>query len=327
MNLIHIKAEDYGLEEKKALEISDMFKPMLEKMVELEKDFNEVMKLGISPTTCDKARELRLAYVKVRRGTVKIHHKLKESSLQWGRFVDSWKKAQLMASEGNEDALKEIEDHYINIEKERIANLDEERADELKQYEIAVIPENLGAMPDEVWNNYLTGTKANYETKIEAERKAEEEREEQKRLDNLEKGRFRQAIKYKLFWAENDYSFRTMSELDFEELMPELKKRKSDYEAEQERIKLENERLQKQVEAEQKAREEAERKVQARIEAEQKVELERITKEKEKMQMQDKDKMVEMKKELLAVTIKYEFKSTKYRKLHQKLNDAINERN
>ena len=71
--LIQINHEDYKIEERKAQEIADMFKPMLDKMVELENEFNTLVKEEITTDICKKAKELRLKYVKTRTGTKKIH--------------------------------------------------------------------------------------------------------------------------------------------------------------------------------------------------------------------------------------------------------------
>ena len=73
-----INAQDYGTQEIKAKEIASQFKPMLDKMEALEDEFNEVVSLPIDePTTTEKAKELRLKYVKVRTGTAKIHSEQK----------------------------------------------------------------------------------------------------------------------------------------------------------------------------------------------------------------------------------------------------------
>ena len=98
-SIVKINPADYGLTETKAKEIEAMFKPMLQKMVELEEEYNEVVKLEINKDTCTKAKELRLKYVKVRTGTASIHKELKAFYLNGGRFVDGWKNAQLFASQ------------------------------------------------------------------------------------------------------------------------------------------------------------------------------------------------------------------------------------
>ena len=121
--LVVLKAADYGLEETKAQEIQATFMPMLEKMTELEKEYNLIIQKDINEELCTEAKTLRLKYVKVRTGTADIHRKLKDFYLKGGRFVDGWKNAQIMASEGMESRLKEIENHYENIEKERITKL------------------------------------------------------------------------------------------------------------------------------------------------------------------------------------------------------------
>jgi len=58
--LVKINAADYGLEETKAKQISEMFKPMLDTMESLEDEFNEVVKLKIDDEACKLAKELRL---------------------------------------------------------------------------------------------------------------------------------------------------------------------------------------------------------------------------------------------------------------------------
>lgn len=189
--IFKIDPSEYGLEENKAKQISDMFKPMLDKMVKLETQYNEVVLLPMSEETSETAKELRFQYVKIRTGTAVIHKELKRFYLQGGRFVDGWKNAQLMASQDIEEKLLSIEKYYENLEVERILKLQEERTNELKKYGVEVIPEGLGQMSDEVWNNYLTGTIANYEARIEAERKAEADRIKKLKAEADERERIR----------------------------------------------------------------------------------------------------------------------------------------
>ena len=77
MDLVKINPAEYGLEETKATQISEMFKPMLDKMVELEGEYNEVVALEVDADAVDRAKELRLRYVKIRTGTAAIHKDLK----------------------------------------------------------------------------------------------------------------------------------------------------------------------------------------------------------------------------------------------------------
>lgn len=175
-DIVKIDPATYGIEESKAADISAVFKPMLDKMVELEKEYNEVVALPIESAS-QQAKALRLKYVKVRTGTEKIHKDQKEFYLKGGRFVDGWKNAQLFASQGIEAKLQEIEDYAANKEKERIAALQLERETALTPYEVEnVATLRLGEMAETVWANFLAGTKSGWEAKKEAERIAEETR-------------------------------------------------------------------------------------------------------------------------------------------------------
>lgn len=198
MEIVKIDPKEFGMEETKAADISAQFKPMLDKMVELETEYNEVIKLPRSdPKTAATAKALRLKYVKVRTGTADIHKEQKAFYLSAGRFIDGWKNAQLFASEGIEKSLEEIERYAENLEKERIAKLQEERTVLLAPYQVENLGHlNLGVMDEQVFNNFLEGTKVSFERKQEAERltkEAEEKRiadekaeQERIRLENIE---------------------------------------------------------------------------------------------------------------------------------------------
>ncbi len=272
--IVKINPADYGLNETKAKEIESMFNSMLAKMVELEKEFNEIAKLEINPETCEKARDLRLRYVKVRTGTAEIHRELKAFYLNGGRFVDGWKNAQLFASQGMEEKLTAIEKHFEIIEAERISKLQEKRAGELTKYEVEYIPDNLGLMPENVWSNFLLGTKTNYEARKEAERKAEEERQENIRLDKRERERRERALPYIDYWQGivDANVLRDLSDEVFEGAFEKIITAKKEDDKKKEQIRKENIRLQKEAE---------ERERQAKIEAEQraKAEAERMKKE------------------------------------------------
>lgn len=174
--IVKLDPKQYGIEESKAADIAAQFKPMLDKMVELETEYNEVVALPIEEAATP-ARNLRLKYVKVRTGTDKIHKEQKAFYLSAGRFVDGWKNAQLFASEGIEKKLEDIELYAANKEKERIAELQAARELELQPYEVENVSSlQLGTMAESVWNNFLAGTKQGYENKKEAERIVEEQR-------------------------------------------------------------------------------------------------------------------------------------------------------
>lgn len=272
--LVKVDPKEFGLEELKAQEIEAQFKPMLEKMTELEKEFNEVIKMELDEKGIEAAKSLRSKYVKVRTGTAAIHKQQKSFYLAGGRFVDGWKNAQLFASQGKEDALMEREKHFENIEKERIENLRIERWGNLSKY-MEIEPQGLGHMDESVYNHFLNGAKSAHEAKIEAEKKAEAERLESERIEKLSRERTETALPYLQYWTEFEKTLKLgeVSQRDFDAFMERNKKAKSDHEAEQEKQRKENERLKIEAEKREKAIAD-ERKKQAEKEAKEHAERE-----------------------------------------------------
>ena len=238
--IVKIKASDYGLEESKAKEIEALFLPMLSKMSELENEYNDILQNEINPETCQRAKGLRLSYVKIRTGTAEIHKKAKEFYLNGGRFVDGWKNAQLFASGEKEKTLKAIEDHFENQERERIEKLRTDRLELLKPY-TDIEPLALGHMEQSVFDNYLTGVKLAHEQRIAAEKKAEEDRIERERKESEE---------------------RELQRLENIRLKEEADKREKEILAEREKVRKDNEEKERLAEIE--------RKKQAKILADQK---------------------------------------------------------
>lgn len=251
--LVKINASDYGLEESKAKEIEALFVPMLSKMSELENEYNDVLKEEINPETCQRAKDLRLSYVKIRTGTAEIHKKAKEFYLNGGRFVDGWKNAQLFASGEKEKTLKAIEDHFENQEKERFEKLRIERLELLKPY-TEIEPLALGHMQQDVFDNYLTGVKIAHEQRIVAEKKTEEDRIENERIKLLHTKRIN-SIRglWRFMPKENEeVNFGNWAEDMWDELVNYLNETKDTYDKKQEQTRIENIRLQKEAEEREK---------------------------------------------------------------------------
>ena len=176
-NIVKIDPLEFGLTVETAANIENQFAPMLAKMTELEVEFNGVLALDKSlPTTAKKARELRLKYKDVRVGTEKIHKVQKAYYLNGGRFVDSWKNIQAIASQNNEEVLESIEKHAENLEKERLERLQLLRVALLADYVENASDLMLSSMPDDVFEAYLTTKKQQFEDRKAAELKAEADR-------------------------------------------------------------------------------------------------------------------------------------------------------
>jgi hypothetical protein len=281
--IVKIDPAQYGLESTKAAEIEAAFKPMLEKMTELENEYNTVVKVAakeITPQVCNQAKDLRLKYVKVRTGTAAIHKDIKDFYLKGGRFVDGWKNAQLFASQGIEDKLKDIEEYHERREAERIEALRIERWTALQPY-MDYEPEGLGKMPDLVFDNFLSGTIASHNARIEAERKAEADRIAKEKAEAEERERIRmenEALKKAAIEREK--------KAEAERKEAEAKQRAIEDAARIERKKAEAERRKLQAELDAKA--EAERKAKAEAE---RIERDRIARETAAKKAPDKDKL------------------------------------
>lgn len=188
---IQVNPQEFGVQENKAGEIAELFKPMVEAMNELAPELKDITTLEINEDTCARAKDLRKKYVKIRTGTVAIHKDAKAYFLAGGRFVDAWKNAQEKASASIETALCGIEEYYINIEREKAAEKKAVRDAELQKYEIDSQFVDTGGMPDEVWDNYIAGVKAQHEARVETERKEEADRIAKEKVDREERERER----------------------------------------------------------------------------------------------------------------------------------------
>jgi len=189
--LVAINPQEFGLKKTEAQKIEAVFTPMLQKMVELEKDYNAIIKLPINTNSIQKARELRLKYVKVRTGTDEIHKKAKAYYLAGGRFVDAWRNAQKFSAIGKEAELQKIEKHFELIEEAKKEKINAERIAKLQPYVEDVKMYNLKEMSDKGFNNLLNSSKIAFEAQQEAEKKAEQERIAQEKAERAEQERIK----------------------------------------------------------------------------------------------------------------------------------------
>lgn len=310
-SLVKINASDYGLEESKASEIEAMFTPMLSKMSELEKDFNDILKLPINHETCKMAKELRLAYVKVRTGTAAIHKQLKDFYLKGGRFVDAFKNTQEFASGEKEKTLKAIEDHFENLERERTEKLRIDRLELLKPY-TEIEPLGLGHMQEDVFNNYLIGVKLALKQKLEAEKKAEEERIA---IIEAEKKRQEEIIQENIRLKEQAEERERLAEIERKKQAEILAKERAKAEIE----RKERERLESEIKAKQEAQEKAEKELKDKEEAERKA---KIAAEKKALRAPDKNKIKNL-SELIGSIEMPEVKSDEAKEIIQVAKDTI----
>lgn len=172
-----IDPKEYGLEEVKATEMTSGLNSIIEERTALESIFNDVILKELNADTLKEARELRLKIQKNRTQGIDVWHKTnKEFYLAGGRFVDAVKNREIAINSRLESKLGEIENHFKDLEEQRLNNLYTERVALLEPYGEVNKFVDLKQMDETTFNNFLSDTKLAFETRKENERKAEEKR-------------------------------------------------------------------------------------------------------------------------------------------------------
>lgn len=251
MELIKVNPIDFGLTDETAQNIKDQFLPMLNKMVELEKKFNEIVQMPIGEVnTSQLAKDLRNEYRVVRKATEDTHKKQKAFYLNGGRYVDGWKNAQLFASQGKEEELKRIENYLQEMENARLQELAQKRFDVINPF-LTIDEEvnlfNFKVMEEDIFLAYVEVKKKSYNERMEAERIAHVQREAEEHSKKLHEKRKSELIEFWIFLDEDQkqMNFSKLSEKYYEGLVTSTKMRKEQFDAEQQRLREENEAMRK----------------------------------------------------------------------------------
>lgn len=301
--IIKIDPTEYGLAATEAEQVKKVFIPMIEAIDEIEKEFNQVISLPISPENVKTARELRLRIVKIRTGTDSIHKKAKEYYLNGGRFVDGIRNTLKFAITGKEDKLEEIENYYVNLEKERIQKLHKERVLEISQYMENCDHIDFGNMDENVFKAYLEARKKEYEDKIEAEKKAREEQIKREQEQTIYTSRLIEVAQYKYLNIPFSLSLETTQE-EYDQIISSLKEAKAlddeKRKREQEELELKREeqkKLEENLRIEREERAKAERELEIQREEQRKADDEKLRLEREafELEMQERKRQLEEK--------------------------------
>lgn len=254
MELTIIDPKEYGLDEANVVSIQEAFTPKIVERNELAKIYEDLIKQELTPELSKDSKELRLKLVKVRTGIAAVHKTQKEYFLSAGRFVDAWKNKETLPVEQMEDKLQEIEKHFENLERERVAKINDERKAALAPYVEDITALNLGEMDADVWDAYFSTKKKAHEDRIESERVAELERIAKAKAEAEEQERIR---------VEN---LRLKEEAEKREKEILAERKKQDEALAKERAEAERVRMEEQRKANEKL--EAERKEREKLEAE-----------------------------------------------------------
>jgi hypothetical protein len=261
-----------ALPPSKAEQIRATFLPMADMLQGFEEEYNAVMQEAaeiVTPEVSKRARRLRLDIAKIRVAAEKVRKEVKDEFLRACKAIDGTNNILKWAITEKEDALLAIEQHAERIEEERLGKVHAERLEMLAPYVEELPDTNFGTMEDDVWEAYLSAKKQAYADRLEAERVAAAERAERERLEALRKERGKQiGPVFNFFRQEEGEDLGTLSDQEFSARLNAATTGQAAHEAEQVRVRAENERL---------AREAAARQAELdRLEAERKAERDRL---------------------------------------------------
>ena len=286
------------IDKSKAEQIRAVFTPMVKMLEGFEAAYNEVLQDAekeINGNVMANAKRVRLDIAKIRIAAEKVRKEQKEEYLRAGKAIDGVSNILKWATTDKENKLEEIEKHYENQEKARLAELQESRVNALLPYLPDAAERHLCDMEEDVWDAYFSAKKKEYDDLVEAKRQAEVDRFENERIEKLRWQRA-ESIRdyYQFFKEEKGFNLGTISEDEFKKIVIGLKKAKKEYDAEQEKVREENERLK--IEAEKRAKEETERRAKEDAERKAREEKERAEKaaqaERERIAKEESEKKI-----------------------------------
>jgi len=196
-----------------------------------------------------KAGEMRKKLVKVRTQGVDAKHKeLKADSLAYSKALDEIKRTVTGEITTLEEFLREQETFKERKEAERREQRKQERIALLAPYEVDTQFMDLALMPDENFDKLLNDSRLAYEGRIAEAKRLEEERIERETKEKVFNDRSKEILEYKQFMKDGEGITVDSTDEECSVLFHTLVNRKAEYDAEQERIRIENERLRKEAE-------------------------------------------------------------------------------
>lgn len=288
---ITLNPTEFGIDENRGLEIVNKFSPLQFEINACNEQYKSILESELTEELTVKARGLRLKLKDIRTKQVnKIHKSEKDFYLQGGRFVDAWKNKLNTIIEVQEYKLQQIEDYFLNIEKQKIEDLRNSRWLRLKEY-TDLEPNDLGLMSEDIFNATLNGFIQIEKEKELEQKRIEKEKAEEERILKLHNLRKEKTLPFFDFWNEEDkkQNLGIISEYDFNTFFDRIQLNKKEFDIKQEEFRKENERLRLEDELKQKE-----------IEKQQKIEAEKLRKEileKEKLEAEIKDIKIKLEKE------------------------------
>lgn len=309
-----------AIEPSRAAQIKQTFEPMVQMLEDFEAKYNEIIaesEFGITKELTEKAKRVRLDIAKVRINTGKLKDKQKEYIKLEDKAIMGVHNILVFAVKEREDRLKGIEDYFEIQEAKRLEALQAARAEALSPYVEDAHERKLSEMDEDVWQVYFAAKVKEHNDRIEAERKAEEERIAREKAEAEERERIRQENERLKAEAEarakEEAERRANEEAERKEREEKERKEREAYEAALKAEREERERIQREEQAKREA-------LEAELKAKQ--EAERIAKEQELARVQeelskgDADKVSDLVSDLQSIKVKYTFDSDANKKMY-----------
>ena len=279
---VSTQVNEFGIELVKAKTIESAFDVINAEKQGLYDVYKNIITQEITPDLVKQARELRLKLVKIRTNIASIHKNEKAFYLASGKYIDALKNKLTEPVEIAEEKLSELENYYINLEKQAKEQRTISRLERVSKFKNDVQASQIADLEDETFEMLLAGYEKAYNDVIEAENKRieaeklEAERIEKERLEKEAKDkaeREAQAKENARLKAEND-RIAELARKEKAELEAKAKAEREEAEKKAEAQRLENARIQAELEAKNKAESDRLAKEKADKEAEEKARLE-----------------------------------------------------
>jgi colicin import membrane protein len=249
--LVLINPKDFEIDDSMANNITSKIVTLKKERDILSQKYLEVMQMDINdPETAKEAKKARLLIRDNRtKGFEAQRVADKKVPLRLGQFIDAVYGSETAENIRMEGALESIEKHAENLEKQRLEELQRERIKLAIPYvhEDFYFPD-LSSMDQEVFDAYLQTKKNTFEARIAAEKKAEQERLERERIQNLHNERFQLLLPVWQFVEDKDANFGILTQEAFEYFLQSKEIQKVEFEKEQEQIRIENQKLREEAE-------------------------------------------------------------------------------
>ena len=284
--------ENSGLAIQEGEDIKKSYLPFLLQLSEAQAQAQKINFDNPSKLDEDIARELRLTTVKIRTGAEKLKEERKKMYLLRGNLEQASYNLIAASCKLTEEVFYNVEKAREIAEKKRQEALKKEREEKLSPYTEDVIIYPLGLMKDEEFQALYISLRTAHEQKIEAEKKAEEERIAKEKAEAEERERIRKENELLKKQAEERERLAAIERKKQAEILAEQKRKseieKATLEARARKEREERERLEKQIKAKKEAEDLAQKQAQEKAIKEEKERAEAL---KAALKAPDKEKL------------------------------------